>query len=163
MRNFYRRQELRVGPQSRRSPLRDRRLWSTVPTGRRDSGHDPGKKHHRHGWPKKLWPRPKLGLSATLWTTALAADVAYVALLRQVAGQPLPAEFNIKFIEKGENVDALIVLPDFVPHNAELSVEELEAVAARSKAIGRTRDPLAPPHRTPDGRDQERRRADRSR
>ena len=39
-----------------------------------------------HGWPKKLWPRPKRGLSATLWTTALAADVAYVTLLRQVVG-----------------------------------------------------------------------------
>jgi hypothetical protein len=87
VRNVYRRQELRVGPQSRHSPQRDRRLWSTVPTGRRDAGHEPGKKHHRHGWPRKLWPRPKEGLSATLWTTALAADVAYVALLRQVAGQ----------------------------------------------------------------------------
>jgi hypothetical protein len=91
VRNFYRRQELRLGPQTRRSPTRDRRLWSTVPTGRRDSGHDPGKKHHRHGWPKKLWPRPKEGLSATLWTTALGDGVAYVALLRQVAGQPLEA------------------------------------------------------------------------
>jgi hypothetical protein len=91
VRNVYRRQELRVGPQSRRSPQRDQRLWSTVPTGRRDAGYEPGKKHHRHGWPHKLWPRPKRGLSATVWTTALAADVAYVALLRQVAGQPLEA------------------------------------------------------------------------
>jgi hypothetical protein len=91
VRSVYRRQELRVGPQSRRSPLRDRRLWSTLPTGRRDAGHDPGKKHHRHGWPRKLWPRPPVGLSATVWTTALAADVAYVALLRQVSGQALEA------------------------------------------------------------------------
>jgi hypothetical protein len=91
VRNYYRRQELRLGPQSKRSPKRDRRLWSTVPTGRRDSGHDPGKQHYRHGWPKKLWPRPPRGLSATVWTTALGADVAYVALLRQVAGRPLEA------------------------------------------------------------------------
>jgi hypothetical protein len=91
VRNIYRRQELRVGPQLRRSPARDHKLWSTVPTGRRDSGHDPGKKHHRHGWPRKLWPRPKRGLSATVWTTALGADVAYVALLRQIAGQALEA------------------------------------------------------------------------
>jgi hypothetical protein len=91
VRNYYRRQELRLGPQSKHSPRRDRRLWSTVPTGRRDSGHDPGKKHFRHGWPKKLWPRPKQGLSATLWTTALGDGVAYVALLRQVAGKPLDA------------------------------------------------------------------------
>jgi hypothetical protein len=89
VRNVYRRQELRVGPQSKRTPTRDRRLWSTVPTGRRDAGHEPGRKHHRHGWPRKLWPRPKRGLSATLWTTALGADVAYVALLRQTVGQPL--------------------------------------------------------------------------
>ena len=89
VRSLYRRQELRVGPQSKRTPRRDRRLWSTVPTGRRDAGHEPGKKHHRHGWPRKLWPRPKRGLSATVWTTALGADVAYVALLRQTVGQPL--------------------------------------------------------------------------
>ena len=31
------------------------------------------------------------GLSATVWTTALGADVAYVALLRQIAGQALEA------------------------------------------------------------------------
>jgi hypothetical protein len=89
VRNVYRRQELRVGPQAKRKPTKDRRLWSTVPTGRRDAGHEPGKKHHRHGWPRRLWPRPKRGLSATLWTTALGADVAYVALLRQTVGRPL--------------------------------------------------------------------------
>jgi hypothetical protein len=92
VRNYYRRQELRVGPQAKRSPRRDRRLWSTVPTGRRDAGHDPGKEHLRHGWPKKLWPRPRRGVSATLWTTALGDGVAYVALLRQVAGRPLEAK-----------------------------------------------------------------------
>jgi hypothetical protein len=91
VRNYYRRQELRVGPQSKRSVEHDRRLWSIVPTGRRDAGHDPGKEHLRHGWPKKLWPRPPRGLSATLWTTALGDGVAYVALLRQVAGRPLEA------------------------------------------------------------------------
>ena len=89
VRNYYKRQELRVGPQSKQASTHDRRLWSIVPTGRRDAGHDPGKKHHRHGWPRRLWPRPKRGLSATMWTTALAADTAYVTLLRQMAGQPL--------------------------------------------------------------------------
>jgi hypothetical protein len=89
VRSFYKRQELRIGPQSKRSPKHDRRLWSMPPTGRRDAGYEPGKEHHRHGWPRKLWPRPKLGLSSTLWTTALAADVAYVTLLRQMQGQPL--------------------------------------------------------------------------
>jgi hypothetical protein len=89
VRNMYKRQELRVGPQGKHKTTKDRRLWSMPPTGRRDSGHDPGKEHHRHGWPRRLWPRPKAGLSATLWTTALAADNAYVTLLRQVAGRPL--------------------------------------------------------------------------
>lgn len=91
VRSVYRRQELRLGPQSRRSPKRDERLWSTVPTGRRDAGHEPGKKHYRHGWPRRLWPRPARGLSATLWTTALGDGAVFFALLRQVAGQPLEA------------------------------------------------------------------------
>jgi hypothetical protein len=89
VRSVYTRQELRLGPQRRRNPRRDRRLWSMPPTGRRDAGHEPGKEHHKHGWPRRLWPRPKRGLSAKLWTTALAADVAYVTLLRQVSGAPL--------------------------------------------------------------------------
>jgi hypothetical protein len=89
VRNWYQRQELRIGPQSKRGVKKDRRLWSIVPTGRRDAGHEPGKKHHRHGWPRRLWPRPKRGLSATMWTTALGAETAYVTLLRQMAGQSL--------------------------------------------------------------------------
>jgi hypothetical protein len=89
VRSIFTRQELRLGPDRRRGPKRDRRLWSMPPTGRRDNGYEPGKEHHRHGWPRRLWPRPKRGLSATLWTTALAPDVAYVTLLRQMSGQPL--------------------------------------------------------------------------
>jgi hypothetical protein len=89
VRSIYKRQELRLGPQSKRNPRHDRRLWRMPPTGRRDAGHEPGKEHLRHGWPRRLWPRPKRGLSSTLWTTALARDSAYVTLLRQVAGAPL--------------------------------------------------------------------------
>jgi hypothetical protein len=89
VRSYYKRQELRIGPQSKSSVTKDRRMWSIVPSGRRDAGHEPGKKHHRHGWPRRLWPRPKRGLSATMWTTALGAETAYVTLLRQLAGQPL--------------------------------------------------------------------------
>ena len=92
VRAVYSRQELRLGPLSRRPTRRDRRLWSTIPTGRRDAGHEPGKRHHRHGHPHRLWRRPREGLSATLWTTALGADAAYVTRLTQVAGQPLFAE-----------------------------------------------------------------------
>lgn len=92
VRAINRRQELRIGPASRRSPRRDKRLWSTVPTGRRDAGHEAGASHHRHGHPKQLWRRPRKGVAATLWTTALAADAAYVTRLRQVVGRPLEAE-----------------------------------------------------------------------
>jgi hypothetical protein len=89
VRNMYKRQELRVGPQHKHKTTKDRRLWWMPPTGRRDSGHDPGREHLKHGWPKQLWARPKPGLSATLWTTALGSESAYVTLLRQVAGHPL--------------------------------------------------------------------------
>jgi hypothetical protein len=92
VRAHHARQELRLGPVTRRSPRKDRRLWSTVPTGRRDAGHEPGNEHKKHGQPHKLWRRPRRGVSGTLWTTALADDAAYVTRLRQVSGQPLVAE-----------------------------------------------------------------------
>jgi hypothetical protein len=88
----YSRQELRVGALARRAPRRDRQLYATVPTGRRDAGHEPGARHHRHGHPRRMWRRPREGVATTLWTTALAADAAYVTRLRQVAGRPLEAE-----------------------------------------------------------------------
>jgi hypothetical protein len=92
VRAVYSGQELRLGPLTRRSPRRDRKLWAMVPTGRRDAGHEPGERHKRHGQPHKLWKRPRRGLSATLWTTALAQDAAYVTRLRQVSGKPLVTE-----------------------------------------------------------------------
>lgn len=49
--------------------------------------------------------------------------------LAEVAGMNVPSTFRIKFIEKTSDVDALIVLPDFVDNASELSPEELEAVA----------------------------------
>ena len=39
-----------------------------------------------------MWRRPRAGVSATLWTTALGADAAYVTRLRQISGKPLVAE-----------------------------------------------------------------------
>ena len=55
VRAHYARQELRLGPVTRRSPRKDRRLWSTVPTGYRDAGHEPGNEHKQHGHPHKMW------------------------------------------------------------------------------------------------------------
>ena len=70
---------------------RDRSLYGTVPTGRRDAGHEPGSQHHAHGWPRKLPPRPKPGVNVTLWSTALSAGSAFVTRLRQDKGQPVRA------------------------------------------------------------------------
>jgi hypothetical protein len=92
VRALYSRQELVIGPLGRRPPSRDRPLWATVPTGFRDAGHEPGVQHHAHGHPKRLWRRPRKGVAATLWTTALAADAAYVTRLRQENGGPPVAE-----------------------------------------------------------------------
>lgn len=92
VRASYSRQELRLGPVTRRSPRKDSKLWSTVPTGRRDAGHEPGDIHKQHGQPHKLWKRPRRGVSTTLWTTALAKDAAYVTRLRQISGRPLVSE-----------------------------------------------------------------------
>ena len=91
VRAHHRRQELRLGGLSRRSPWRDRRVWSTTPIGYRDNGYEPGRRDTRHNT-RKLPPRARRGLSASLWTTALAADAAYVTRLRQVSGRVLVAE-----------------------------------------------------------------------
>jgi hypothetical protein len=91
VRSTFERQELRIGALRKRAVRRDRALYGTVPTGRRDAGHEPGVEHHRHGHPQKLPPRPGQGVHITLWSTALAADAAYVTRLRQDTGQPLKA------------------------------------------------------------------------
>ena len=91
MRAGYKRQQLRMGLLTPRSTRRDRALYGTVPTGRRDAGYEPGEEHHRHGHPHKLPPRPRRGVADTLWSTALAADAAYVTRLRQVIGRPVTA------------------------------------------------------------------------
>jgi hypothetical protein len=91
VRSTFQRQQLRIGLLRRRPVRRDRSLFGTVPTGRRDAGHEPGESHHAHGWPRKLPPRPKPGVSVTLWTTALASGSAFVTRLRQDTGQPVRA------------------------------------------------------------------------
>ena len=86
------RQELRLGAPGRRPATRDRRLYGTTPTGRRDAGHERGHGRHRSGYPgrkpPRLAPRPPAGVSTTLWTTALAPGAAYVTRLRHRAGVP---------------------------------------------------------------------------
>jgi hypothetical protein len=91
VRSTFDRQQLRIGPLRPRRAGRDRSLYRTVPTGRRDAGHERGERHKAHGHPKKLPPRPKPGVSLTLWSTALGPDAAYVTRLRQDAGRPVRA------------------------------------------------------------------------
>jgi hypothetical protein len=44
-------------------------------------------------------------------------------------GVRIPASFRVKFIERGKDVDALIVLPDLQRHDGELDDCDLDAVA----------------------------------
>ncbi len=94
------RQELRLGAPRRRATTRDRRLYGTTPTGRRDSGHEPGRGRHRAGYPggdpPRLAPRPPAGVSTTLWTTALGPDAAYVTRLRRRAGATTATVLSVR-------------------------------------------------------------------
>lgn len=58
-----------------------------------------------------------------------------VAAIHASFGVQVPEGYRIKFIERGSDVDALVVLPD-LETNGELSEEELEEVAG-----GTTPDP----------------------
>lgn len=54
------------------------------------------------------------------------------AAIEEVIGVPmstLPRPINVKFIEKDPGLDAVVVLPDFLDPEGELSDAELEAVA----------------------------------
>jgi hypothetical protein len=91
VRSTFQRQQLRIGSLTRRAVRLDRTLYGTVPTGRRDAGHEPGDVHKKHGWPKKLPPRPEPGVNVTLWSTALGPGSAFVTRLRQDTGKPVRA------------------------------------------------------------------------
>ena len=58
----------------------------------------------------------------TLLTDARAA-------ITEATGAPPPEDVRVRFIEKDPDLDMLIVLPDLIPADPELSVEELEQVA----------------------------------
>jgi hypothetical protein len=49
--------------------------------------------------------------------------------IRQTSGVDVPERFSIRFVEKPKDVDALVVLPEFIDNAEALSPEELEAVA----------------------------------
>jgi hypothetical protein len=89
VRATYRRQQVLNGPLAPQAPGKDRVLYGTVPTGRRDTGEEGGKHKDAPGHHHDLWPRPRAGEAITLTTTATAADAVYVTRLRQRRGAPL--------------------------------------------------------------------------
>ena len=47
----------------------------------------------------------------------------------QTFGVRVPLNFRVQFIEKGADIDALVVLPDMARTNDELTDDDLDAVA----------------------------------
>ena len=82
-------QDVLLGPRRGRSGRADRRLFSTHATVRRDAGRERGRRRHRAGYPGRRPPRlparAPSGVEVTLWTTALAADAAYVTRIRRTS------------------------------------------------------------------------------
>jgi hypothetical protein len=86
-------QELRAGPIAPLAPARDEVLLVHSSPGRRDREHEHGRRRHRHrGRRPKLPPRARPGVVATLWTTALTGDSAYVTRLRAIRGERRTAD-----------------------------------------------------------------------
>ncbi len=82
-------QQLRLGPLAPADPAADRVLLVHPSPGQRDTEHEHGRHRHRQGYRghrPPLPPRARRGVVATLWTTALSADTAYVTRLRAVTG-----------------------------------------------------------------------------
>jgi hypothetical protein len=83
------RQELRIGLPRPAASEDDRLALIHASPGRRDREHEPGRRRHRQGYHGKrppLPPRSPAGVVATLWSTALTGEAAYVTRLRAVTG-----------------------------------------------------------------------------
>jgi hypothetical protein len=89
-------QQLRLGPIAPADPNADRVLLVHPSPGQRDREHEHGRRRHRQGYPGRrrapLPPRAPRGVVATLWTTALSADTAYVTRLRAIKRKPRAAD-----------------------------------------------------------------------
>ena len=86
-------QELRLGPLAPGLTGADALLLEYASSGPRDE-HERGRQRHREGplRPQPLPPRARRGVVDTLWTTALAADGAYVTRLRAQRRAPRTAD-----------------------------------------------------------------------
>jgi hypothetical protein len=89
-------QQLRVGPLAIGDPDADAVILSHPSPGRRDREHERGRRLHRAGYPRRrhplLPPRAPAGVVATLWSTALTPETAYVTRLRAIRGQGRTAD-----------------------------------------------------------------------
>lgn len=63
--------------------------------------------------------------------------------IRDELGLTIPSHFRIRFIERGPDLDALVVLPDFRSGEEELSDDELEAVSGGAHIHASWSDPPA--------------------
>jgi hypothetical protein len=84
-------QQLRLGPLAPADPASDRVLLVHYSSGQRDREHEHGRHRHHEGYRghrPPLPPRAPRGVVATLWTTALSADKAYVTRLRAIKDRP---------------------------------------------------------------------------
>jgi hypothetical protein len=61
--------------------------------------------------------------------------------IRDELGLTIPSHFRIKFIERGPDLDALVVLPDFRDGVEELSDDELQAVSGGAHSHAAWSDP----------------------
>lgn len=61
--------------------------------------------------------------------------------IRDELGLTIPSHFRIKFIERGPDLDALVVLPDFKDGAEELSEDELEVVSGGAHQHAAWSDP----------------------
>jgi hypothetical protein len=83
------RQQVLLGLRRARAGSHDRVLLTTYATVRPDAGHEPGRERHHEGYPRHRAPRlperAPVGVTVTLWSTALAPGAAYVSRSRRTA------------------------------------------------------------------------------
>ncbi|HWK26522.1 MAG TPA: hypothetical protein VNS09_08170 [Solirubrobacter sp.] len=92
VRATYKRQQVLTGPLVPRKPSRDRMLYGTTPTNRRDAGHERGRFPAEGHINKPLWERPPAGVHDTLTTTAVTKDAVFVTRVRQIRRQKATSE-----------------------------------------------------------------------